>query len=724
MFSRLFETNDRSSKKQLWNLKSLSPSRQKTLNSSQPFIMNSGMLSGNKKNSSLQRKSEKLNVQIDGQKLLLQRPTGKFYKINGLEKSPVRIKSELKKQIQLISQGDFISAKETPTTYASRSPGRKNMLADFLGKTNRAANLKKNTKSKANTKVFIKPGFEFSKRKSSPKFKKEKSALDITNAKLKEQFERLSQDLFKQARANNNLFLNKFYKDFANLSSTAKKRMNFSITDSEGCTIAHYSVWNGNIQLFNFLLSVKMNFETTNNSGITPLMLAALKGHKKMASILSKIVTEINKQDNAGNTSLHYAVVKERLDIVEILLERMDIDPYVLNNDGERCLDLTHPTNAIKLKEILLRFDNRKGIGRRDVEILAESKMLSTPLSVDKSTFKRTDSTKFESCNTSNSKSIDLNNFIIHSLLGKGSFGDVYLIEKKDNNILYAMKVLNKQKVFNDNLKRYAITERNVLSAIDHPFVVKLRYAFQNSEYLFLIMDYYPGGDLGTYLMDEGTFTEKKAKIYIAEIVLALEELHKNDIIFRDLKPENVMVDAEGHVALIDFGLSKERVVHNDTGAKSFCGSVAYLAPEMIRKLGHGKAIDWYLLGVVLYEMLFGVPPFYADTKEELFHNIEHEKLQLPSDCPKPLRDILHGLLEKDASKRLGTIKGVQEIKSHPWFFDIDWKIVLDRKLKPPRPRIRKLKLFDNIGDELIGSGKTDRQAINGWTFIENKLAD
>ena len=722
MFARFFETSEKSSKKPLWSLKSLSPSRQKTLNSSQAQIMNSGLLSAKNHNQSSQRKSEKLNVQLDGQKLLLQKPSGKFYVINGLAKSPKALKSELKKKIQLISQRDITLNNETPHSYVSKSPSKKNALADIFGKGNRTAKLKINGKSKGSSKVFIKPGFNFENKKSSMPFQKQKSGLNITNSKLKEQIENISQELFKQSKANNLSFLEKFFKDFDKLSSSTKKRINFDTSDAEGCTSTHYCVWNGNVQLFNFLLYVKANFEISNKSGITPLMLAALKGQKKMASILSKIVMDINKQDNAGNTALHYAVVKERLDIVEILLERVDINPYITNNEGQKCLDLTHPMNAIKLKEILLKFENKKEVGKREIEIFMESKPSTTHLSVDKSTFKRTDSTKFDTPVSDNSKTIDLSSFIIHSIIGRGSFGDVYLVEKKDTNMLYAMKVLNKQNVFKDNLKRYALTERNVLSAIDHPFIVKLRYAFQNSENLFLIMDYYPGGDLGTYLMEEGTFSEKKAKTYIAEITLALEELHNNDIIFRDLKPENVMVDAEGHIALIDFGLSKEKVSANNNGARSFCGSVAYLAPEMIRKTGHGKMMDWYLLGVTLYEMLFGVPPFYAETKEELFYNIEHGKLDLPSDCPKALKDILHGLLERDADKRLGSKHGAREIKNHPWFFDVDWKMVMNRKLKTSRPRIRKLNLFDNIGDALCDGGRTDRQAINGWTFVENNI--
>ena len=168
------------------------------------------------------------------------------------------------------------------------------------------------------------------------------------------------------------------------------------------------------------------------------------------------------------------------------------------------------------------------------------------------------------------------------------------------------------------NLVKYAITERNVLSITRHPFIVGLNYAFQTRDKLFLILDYCPGGDLGKVLCREKRFTEDRARIYLAEVLLALEDLHKRDIIFRDLKPDNVVLDADGHALLTDFGLSKEGVLDNE-GAKSFCGSVAYLAPEMLKRIGHGKSVDWYLLGVLLYEMLVGIPPYFTNNKEKLF---------------------------------------------------------------------------------------------------------
>lgn len=156
-----------------------------------------------------------------------------------------------------------------------------------------------------------------------------------------------------------------------------------------------------------------------------------------------------------------------------------------------------------------------------------------------------------------------------------------------------------------------------------------------------MILDFCPGGDLGGCLQEEGCFTEERSRMYLAEIIMALEELHSRDIIYRDLKPDNILLDQEGHVMLTDFGLSKQEVSEYFTGAKSFCGSVAYLAPEMLKRAGHGKAVDWYLLGVVLYEMLTGLPPFYAESKEELFKNIESAPLHIPHTVSPEARSLL-----------------------------------------------------------------------------------
>ena len=314
--------------------------------------------------------------------------------------------------------------------------------------------------------------------------------------------------------------------------------------------------------------------------------------------------------------------------------------------------------------------------------------------------------------------------FVCLALLGKGSFGEVFLVQKINTQEKFAMKVLRKERIMGQNLLKYALAERNVLSLSHHPFIVKLNYAFQTSTKLFLILEYCPNGDLAKHLMLEKRFSEPRAKFYICEVILALENLHQRDIIFRDLKPDNVVLDKDGHCKLTDFGLSKEGVNENQF-AQSFCGSIAYLAPEMLKKKGHGKAVDWYLLGVLFYEMLIGITPYFTGRKEDIFHNIEYGELKIPNFVSPEAAEILRRLLERDPNKRLGgSIKDAQEIKEHPYFKDVDWNKVYNKEINPPtiknyinrmmhvyhRPR-----LFAN--DDLF---RNSENMLSGWSFINN----
>ena len=207
-----------------------------------------------------------------------------------------------------------------------------------------------------------------------------------------------------------------------------------------------------------------------------------------------------------------------------------------------------------------------------------------------------------------------MSSFTPIQILGKGSFGEVYLVKRKTNNKLYAMKILSKHMVARQNISKYVRTEKNVQSIVKHPFIVRLHCAFQTKARLFMVMDYCGGGDIGHLLQREKRLSEEVARVYLAEVLLAIEELHSREIIYRDLKPDNVVLDDQGHAMLTDFGLSKEGVSDSDS-TLSFCGSVAYLAPEMLKRSGHGKSVDWYLLGVLLYEMLVGIPPYFNRNK-------------------------------------------------------------------------------------------------------------
>lgn len=315
---------------------------------------------------------------------------------------------------------------------------------------------------------------------------------------------------------------------------------------------------------------------------------------------------------------------------------------------------------------------------------------------------------------------IGLQSFNPIQVLGKGSFGEVFLVQKKSSGKYYAMKVLSKHKIVGQNLTRYAYTEKNVLSFLRHPFIVSLQCSFQTDEKLFLVLDYCPGGDLGKTLQKEKKFSESRARIYLAEVLLAIEELHNREIIYRDLKPDNVVIDADGHALLTDFGLSKEGIKDNDY-TQSFCGSVAYLAPEMLRRSGHGKSVDWYLLGVLLYEMIVGMPPYFDRNRDKLFENIKRGPLQIPPGMSENAVDLIVKLMNRDPKHRLGSgHRDAEEIKEHPFFDGISWEDAKERKLKPPKPLIKPISSSGISFDAMQISAGNEEDKLNKWTFVSN----
>lgn len=250
---------------------------------------------------------------------------------------------------------------------------------------------------------------------------------------------------------------------------------------------------------------------------------------------------------------------------------------------------------------------------------------------------------------------VSYKDFDILRKLGKGSFGEVYLVRFLKTGELFAMKALSKRKKEDINWMRYIMTERDVLVQCQSPFIAKLNFAFQTRTNMFLVLEFCTGYDLDKVLTFEKYFKEDRAKLYTAELILAISALHQHDIIYRDLKPDNVVLDNLGHVKLIDFGMSKEGITLSDQGARTFCGSVKYLAPEMLGKKGHGKSLDWYLIGVLFYEMLVGISPYYTSKKEDLFDNILYGKLKLPRSISSNARDLIMKLLNRSSKKRLGS---------------------------------------------------------------------
>ncbi|TEB39875.1 Pkinase-domain-containing protein [Coprinellus micaceus] len=272
-------------------------------------------------------------------------------------------------------------------------------------------------------------------------------------------------------------------------------------------------------------------------------------------------------------------------------------------------------------------------------------------------------------------QSLTIDDFELMTVIGKGSFGKVMQVRKRDTGRIYALKTIRKAHIVSRNEITHTLAERLVLAQVDSPFVVPLKFSFQSEQKLYLVLAFVNGGELFHHLQREHTFNEERARFYSAELLLALEHLHELDVVYRDLKPENILLDYNGHIALCDFGLCKLNMKENEK-TNTFCGTPEYLAPEILSGNGYNKTIDWWTLGVLLYEMIHGLPPFYDENTDKNFGD------EFSGDAIS----ILTSLLSRDPSKRLGSGgKGSEDIKRHDFFAKhIDFKQLAQKKIRPP----------------------------------------
>ncbi|KAK2920860.1 hypothetical protein Q8A73_000345 [Channa argus] len=269
-------------------------------------------------------------------------------------------------------------------------------------------------------------------------------------------------------------------------------------------------------------------------------------------------------------------------------------------------------------------------------------------------------------------------------IIGKGSFGKVLLARHKESSNYYAVKVLQKKIILKKKEQKHIMAERSVLMKnIKHPFLVGLHYSFQTTDKLYFVLDYVNGGELFYHLQRERIFLEPRARFYAAEIASALGYLHSLHIVYRDLKPENILLDSQGHIVLTDFGLCKEGLEANGT-TTTFCGTPEYLAPEVLQKQAYDRTVDWWCLGSVLYEMLYGLPPFYSRNTAEMYNNILHKAPMLKPNVSNAGRELLEGLLQKDRTKRLGAKDDFLELKYHSFFSPLNWDDLMAKKITPP----------------------------------------
>ena len=331
-------------------------------------------------------------------------------------------------------------------------------------------------------------------------------------------------------------------------------------------------------------------------------------------------------------------------------------------------------------------------------------------------------------------KRLTPDDFTMLCLVGQGAFGKVFQVRKKDSGSVYAMKVMRKNVIIEREQTDYMRAERDILTVIHHPYVVTLRYSFQTSQKLYLIMDFVNGGHLFFWLYRQGLFDTALTRFYAAEIVCAIGHLHSLNIMHRDLKPENILLDMEGHVKITDFGLAKQQDPASEKRTNSLVGSIDYMAPEILLATGHRKTADWWSVGVLMYEMLTGQLPFRGKNKPAIQKAICSHKLKMPSFLPGDVMNLIKSLLDRTQDKRLGAgPDGTQNVRKHAFFKTVDWSKIEVRGVMPPfRPTVQGemcVACFDEqwtmkeAVDSAAGTpGSDDRDVFHGFSFTSPSI--
>ncbi|CAD8101305.1 unnamed protein product [Paramecium primaurelia] len=316
---------------------------------------------------------------------------------------------------------------------------------------------------------------------------------------------------------------------------------------------------------------------------------------------------------------------------------------------------------------------------------------------------------------------ITLKDFVFVKCIGVGGFSRVYMVKKKSNGRFYAMKLIDKEFILQNKKQGIVQNERDIMTVLDHPFIIKLEYAFESKNFIVFVLEFCSGGELFWQLRQVKRMTEDQARFYFTEICLAMFYLHSLSVVYRDIKPENILIDIDGHIRIADFGLSKPNM-NEDDYAYSFCGSPEYMAPEMLLKVGHNVQVDHYCLGALLYELVTGLPPYYSRDTDEIYESILNEELTFPEklNLSSDIKNLLQGLLCKQPSERLGANKGLTELLTHSWFKDVDLVSILQKQVPPPfKPNQFK---FNYDSNDLMKGELETREKLLGKTGLQQEI--
>ena len=532
----------------------------------------------------------------------------------------------------------------------------------------------------------------------------------------------------------NDLFINCHYEKFDNIykmfdTSVLHKDRIVDINSKyrEDNTVLHLASRNNKHKLVDTLIYLGSDIESKNKYGRTPLHIAVLTNHYDIVDILLSYGADVDCVDYMGYTPIMYATLNGYDKVCDLLLNH-NADVSLKNKYQETCFDLIRKISTMNIyNNYISQRDMKKYMKSYTSRLYTENNVIQVKnrkdnilALIDKvnhcKDLIRNTGMFFNEINTFNKGNemynmlpnrLKLTDFDVIKLLGKGGFGEVYLVQLKKTKNIYALKAIDKQKVIKSNIKKYVENERKVYEKFHNPFIINFYRAFQTPLYLYLLIENMSNGDLKGYIKKYKTFTENEVKLISAQLILALEHLHKQGIIYRDLKPDNILIDSEGYIKLGDFGLCKEHVIDNYS-SNSFCGSLAYIPPEIINRDGHGRAVDWYLLGTVIYEMLMSFPPYFTKLgKTQLMHNILNSKLKFyEQNLSDEAVDLIKKLLNRDISKRLGSGLGdSDEIKRHPFYKGINFDNIYNKKFIPP----------DKLRTPIDNTNKKDKIQMEEW---------